>query len=413
MISVVGVIVIAAVIYGILRFLRTRHSNPKYIPGRFLKERWTRWGTHGRGTYEPARVAEPTANIGTRTTAAANASTNNQGSNSSRVDRNTSIRSIMTLPPYRLDPTNTEQVIGREGERDGVDVVIEMPTEEALETLREEEMESLYQIRLARRQQNEERERRREIRRLARELNDPTMLDALRSGNLSSADRAALDELRADHQRLKNERRGAVPSVSYADVGVARHDGTRIRANSTESERVGLLSDAASMGERTSTQLRGRSDSAMSVNTDFPSPSLHRSRANSTADSTRLSMHTRGGSTSDVGEADVGESAMPLHSPPGYEDPEEGRSTTPTAEPPPSYPGRDPSPAQLTPSTDDESAQEVYETTGTERPRSGVDGTTPQLPSLRLGRVPRIVIEPSQDQSLQNQGSQDQQFGSQ
>lgn len=38
-------------------------------------------------------------------------------------------------------------------------------------------------------------------------------------------------------------------SVAYMDVGQVRHDGTRLRANSTESERGGLLDGAAPMGE--------------------------------------------------------------------------------------------------------------------------------------------------------------------
>jgi hypothetical protein len=49
----------------------------------------------------------------------------------------------------------------------------------------------------------------------------------------------------AEHQSRSRERR--VSSVSYAELGVARHDGTRIRAGSSESDRP-LLSSAASMG---------------------------------------------------------------------------------------------------------------------------------------------------------------------
>lgn len=418
MIGFVGFILAAATVYGILFAVRKRHSNPKYVPTQFLKERWKRWGAFSRGTYEPAGVTEPAANIGTGRASSANGNSNNvNASNSSRVNRNTSIRSVMTLPPYRTDPANTEQVIGREGERDGVDVVVEMPTEEALESLREEEMEALYQIRLARRQQNAEREERREARRAARERNDELALEVLRSRNTRGADRAVIEELRADYQRLKEQRRGAVPSVSYADIGVARHDGTRIRANSSESERVGLLSDAASIAQsagdrRSSAQLRGLSDSAMSMNTDVPSPSLYqRSRASSAAGSAHVSTHMRGDSASDVGEttvgeADVGESDIPLYSPPGYEDAsDDGPSTTPVAEPPPGYPGQDTSPEQRTSLVSErieETAEEARETGDSARPRSGVDGT-PQLPSLRLGRVPRIVIEGTQDQASERQ----------
>ena len=69
-------------------------------------------------------------------------------------DRNTSVRSVMTLPAYSQAPKETEQVIGREGERAGMDTVVEFPEDPAEEEARrEEEMESLYQIRQARRQE--------------------------------------------------------------------------------------------------------------------------------------------------------------------------------------------------------------------------------------------------------------------
>lgn len=371
------------------------------------------WGSTGRGTYQPAQAAEPAASIGTEATGAGNNTTTRN--NSVRVDRNTSIRSIMTLPPYRLDPTNTEQVIAREGERDGVDVVVEMPTEESLETLREEEMESLYQMRLARRQQLDEREQRREARREARGRNDMVALETLRSSrNNGGVDRSALREMRREHDRIKNQRRGAVSSVSYADIGVAHHDGSRIRANSAESERTGLLDGAAGMavagpsGERRpSTHARMGSESTMSVNTEFPPPSLQRSRASSRAESARLSTYTtRRESGVDWGEADVGEEIIPPHSPPGYEDADHGRSTTPAGEPPPGYPGRNTSPEQA-PSAQrssgeregsGESVRDSGEGGDRRASRMGVDGT-PQLPSLRLGGVPRIVIEPSQERT--------------
>jgi hypothetical protein len=49
----------------------------------------------------------------------------------------------------------------------------------------------------------------------------------------------------AEHTSRSRDRR--VSSVSYAELGVARHDGTRIRGNSNESDRP-LLSSAASIG---------------------------------------------------------------------------------------------------------------------------------------------------------------------
>jgi hypothetical protein len=54
-------------------------------------------------------------------------------------DRNTSVRSVMTLPAYRQKATDTEQVLGREGERDGIDVVVEFPTAEDEEAMRDDE----------------------------------------------------------------------------------------------------------------------------------------------------------------------------------------------------------------------------------------------------------------------------------
>lgn len=145
----------------------------------------------------------------------------------------------------------------------------------------------------------------------------------------------------------------------------------------------------------------------MSVNTEFPPPSLQRSRASSRAESARLSTYTtRRESGVDWGEADVGEEIIPPHSPPGYEDADHGRSTTPAGEPPPGYPGRNTSPEQA-PSAQrssgeregsGESVRDSGEGGDRRASRMGVDGT-PQLPSLRLGGVPRIVIEPSQERT--------------
>ena len=60
----------------------------------------------------------------------------------------------MTLPPYSYSPKPTEQILGREGERAGMDIVAEFPgTADEEENRREDEMESLYQIRQARRQE--------------------------------------------------------------------------------------------------------------------------------------------------------------------------------------------------------------------------------------------------------------------
>jgi hypothetical protein len=320
----------------------------------------------------------------------------NPPTNDGPPDRSTSIRSVMTLPVYRQKASNTEQVLGREGERDGVDVVVELPTAEDVETMRDDEMEALYQIRLARRHEIAERDERRRQRREARERNDTVALAEIRARAREASNNSLLDELRRDHDRLKDQRQRAVSSVSYADLGIARHDGTRIRANSTESERVGLLSDAASIALSTrsaagSSQYHRRDRSAssvLSIDSDFPSPGLTRSRANSRPETPRLSTgNTRAGSSPEIIEADLGDSDMPPHSPPGYEDVslDDTRSgaTTPHNEPPPNYPGASYATSSRMPHENEE-----------RRASRGVGGV-PQLPSLRLQRLPQIVIEPS------------------
>lgn len=163
------------------------------------------------------------------------------------VDRNTSIRSIMTLPAYNATPKDTEQVLGRAGDRGGIDTVVQFPdiAEATEEERREEEMEALYQVRLARRGEIAAREERRRERREARDRGDSVALEELRQRGRGESS-ATLDVLRAEHERVR-ERARAVSTVSYNGLGVARHDGTRIRANSEESERP-LLGDAEGMG---------------------------------------------------------------------------------------------------------------------------------------------------------------------
>src|ERR1035438_5580475 len=127
----------------------------------------------------------------------------------------------MTLPAYNPSASQNEQVLGREGERGGIDVVIEFPeTVDEEEQQREAEMEALYQVRLARRRENEEREERRRLRREARERGDFVALREIserqRTASATSAG-PTVEELRAEHDRIKRERQRAVSSVSYAD----------------------------------------------------------------------------------------------------------------------------------------------------------------------------------------------------
>ena len=191
------------------------------------------------------------------------------------VNRNTSVRSIMTLPPYNPAPLPSERLIAREGERAGVDTVIEFPeTAEEEEAQREEDMEALYQIRQARRLELEQREARREERRMAREAGDWARLEQMRlesqartraraqSAISSTASLQAPDSatLFAEHTARASSRDRRVSSVSYAALGVARHDGSRIRADSVDStDDRPLLDSAASMGGRGSNEGSRRS----------------------------------------------------------------------------------------------------------------------------------------------------------
>ena len=72
-------------------------------------------------------------------------------------------------------------MLGREGERAGMDNVVELPeTQDEEEMQRNGEMESLYQIRLARRAEAAEREARRQARREARARGDHIALAEIR-----------------------------------------------------------------------------------------------------------------------------------------------------------------------------------------------------------------------------------------
>lgn len=189
------------------------------------------------------------------------------------VDRNTSVRSIITLPPYNPSLLPSERLIAREGERAGVDTVIEFPeTAEEEEEQREEDMEALYQIRQARRREIEEREERRRERQEAREAGDWARLEQLRldsqmrarararaqsasSSTTSLAPATTASSLIVEHNARTASRDRRVSSVSYAELGLARHDGSRIRADSVESnDQRPLLGSAASMGGRDSSR---------------------------------------------------------------------------------------------------------------------------------------------------------------
>lgn len=169
------------------------------------------------------------------------------------VQRETSVRSIMTLPPYSVSPKPTEQVVAREGERGGMDMVVEFPeTVDEQEQRREEQMESLYQLRLQRRLELAEREARRRDRREARARGDSVRLEQLTADSRARSNRrhgannsnTSLNAatIIAEHQSRERDRR--ISTVSYASIGHVRHDGSRLRADSHDSDHHPLLPNA-------------------------------------------------------------------------------------------------------------------------------------------------------------------------
>ena len=204
---------------------------------------------------------------------------NNTSDSAVGVDRTASVRSVLTLPAYTPAARPTERIVGREGERGGVDVVLEYPeTAEEEEARREEEMSSLYNIRTARRVEREAREEERQRRRHSRgqgqdhDRNQDThlhgrssLLDVSTATHNRSSIGTANDmsaTLLANHQAAMLNRERRTSSVAYSSVGVAHHDGTRIRAGSDAGSAMAadadadgrntadmpLLSSAASMG---------------------------------------------------------------------------------------------------------------------------------------------------------------------
>lgn len=268
MIAVLAILISGSLLsYLVLKTIRKRHPNPRYVPTRFLKRRWESWSPRGfmpKGNYS-ARLQEnssvPTLHLRSEVRSArgstlnlpdlerAQAAETEENGAGATVNRQTSVRSVMTLPAYSRSVRENERVLGREGERAGIDIVVEQPeTLEEEEERREDEMESLYQIRLQRRRDITEREERRRLRREARDRHDFATLNRLRQESRQRAEQQELNTaaaMVAEHQSRSRERR--VSSVSYAEVGVARHDGSRVRASSIESQRP-LLDSAASIG---------------------------------------------------------------------------------------------------------------------------------------------------------------------
>jgi hypothetical protein len=256
--------------YTLARRYRIQNKSPKYVPGSYLKQKWYAWTP--RTKYGQVGDGESGRSRSLSVVTAYNPAGRETGealTAAERVDRHASVRSVMTLPPYSHAPRETEEVIGREGERDGLDMVVEFPeTQDEEERHRDEQMESLYQIRVARRQEIADREARRQARREARAAGDYATLEQLRRESRQRAQGTSIADsangpasvsaatLLAEHQSRGRDRR--ISEVTYASVGRVRHDGTRLRANSDDSE-SGLLDSAAGMGEHGG-RSRGNSD---------------------------------------------------------------------------------------------------------------------------------------------------------
>lgn len=265
-VAVVALILVLVVSWYALRRLRFKHENPRYVPTAFLKKKWRNWkprnysiskGNYSAGLQETSYGPNwqlPSENRSARNSRQDLPDVERQHAEETAqegdgVNRNTSVRSVMTLPTYSRSVRENERILGREGDRDGIDVVVEAPEgEEEEEARREEEMESLYQIRLQRRREVEEREDRRRRRREARARGDFAEVERIRQEGVTATQQreiAGASAMITEHQGKNRDRR--ISSVSYADVGVARHDGTRIRAGSTESDSRPLLDSAASI----------------------------------------------------------------------------------------------------------------------------------------------------------------------
>jgi hypothetical protein len=229
--------------------------------------------------------------------------------------------------------------------------VIEYPESETeVEARREEEMGALFAIRQARRREAEAREERRRERREARERGDVVRLTQLEeesrlraqarsdaasaasaaasiaNGNTSSqADSAFLiAELASIREAGVRSRR--VSSVSYADLGLARHDGSRIRADSVESDHHPLLDSAASMGSRQSSP--GRSRRGHSRNASVLTFDSGTARNSGETGRGSIEPSTEPPSYEDEGAVPSGEE------PPGYESPVQTRAPELPAFPP-------------------------------------------------------------------------------
>ncbi|KAG0640325.1 hypothetical protein HOY80DRAFT_884936 [Tuber brumale] len=302
----------AIITYIILRYIRQAHPlAPKFFP-----EKWKKWITWQPGIYAPtASSASPTQEPNAtarreqeRRERRERRRREQQQQQASGVNRVESVRSIMTLPEYRAVPLpDRERTIGREGERGGIDVVVEAPeTAEEEEERREEHMRALYEIRLARQL---ERAAERESAQNGGRGGSATRTAAgsRNRGNSSASSLAATLAAVQERERRLSE-------VSYAEIGVARPDGSRVRASSDVSDRdsLPLLDAGAPMGVgdsiRSGQSSHIRTDSALSLTSTLGTPERRRSDEIFSMGSTRPSLDNR----------DSIHDSVPSDRPPGY-----------------------------------------------------------------------------------------------
>ncbi|KAL8817244.1 MAG: hypothetical protein Q9191_008183 [Dirinaria sp. TL-2023a] len=408
-IVVLATLFLLGLVFFYLRAVRYKHSDPKYIPTSFLKSFWRSWtsknkyGRVFRNNEDTSLGDRPDHNRSSAYSIPIQESdhsteANEMATSADRVDRHTSVRSVITLPPYRVAPLPSEQLIAREGERAGVDTVVEYPeTTQEEEARREEDMESLYQIRQARRREINDREERRRERAAAREAGDWARLEQLRlqsqarararadSAGSSAAslagDAVSASALIAEHQARTASRERRVSSVSYASLGLARHDGSRIRADSVESDHRPLLDSAASFGGHDRSAPSSRRGSGLFQTTNFP-PLPQTERDISANSALSGESETRDTPQTSTNEERSSGSDPAVMTPSSNE-----HSTSPQLDRQPS------SPADRPPAYDDE-RHHSFDSSGEEAPPytspATERGRGPQLPPLR--HVPAIEV---------------------
>ncbi|KAJ5935319.1 hypothetical protein N7466_004866 [Penicillium verhagenii] len=371
---IVFVLAVCAVSFFLARYLRQRHYEPKYIPGTYFKRKWKQWQP-GSASY--GQVPNQGAANGNQDTSYQGAGATNPEMTTAGVQRETSIRSIITLPAYSPSPKPTEQIIGREGEREGMDMVVEFPeTSEEQEARREDQMESLYQVRLQRRQELADREARRRERRSARSRGDIVRLEELAAESRARTSRRhqasssntslSASTVIAEQQSRERERR--ISSVSYASIGRVRHDGSRLRADSHESDHQPLLENAVvnasspSLNDQPLTSLRSRGES-------LASSILTTDTGGTDSDPLILRPSSTRGSSRPASQLEEGEDLGTL-----------------SIQPPPEYEHLD---------WGDAPAYESPTREGAEEPRQLASILTTPLPSIQVDIASPVAIRPS------------------